>query len=168
MFDMASVTAAYGSLKALTQIAKGLISLKSLAEVQSVAIELNEKIIAAHQDLISVNEQQAAMIKRIGELEGQIAAMKDWDTEKQRYKLASPASGAVVYALKRAMSNGEPPHYLCANCYKQGKQSFLNDLPSKRTNQWNEWVCPTCGSSARTGYSDAVRMKYAEDIPVPQ
>lgn len=164
--DLGQIASAVGSLKVAGEIAVSLINLKTMAEVQAKAIELNQKIISAQHDVFAANAAQTALINQIRELESQIAAMKAWDTEKQRYKLASPETGAVVCALKKDMSNGEPPHYLCANCFKQGKQSILNDLPGKRNSHWWEWTCPNCEASARTGYTGPTRPKYAEELAV--
>jgi len=149
-------------------IAKGLISLHTMAEVQGKAIELNEKIIDAQHRIFEANATQSELVERIRELEGQIARMKDWDTQKQRYQMACPHMGSFVYALKRAVSDGEPPHYLCANCFKQGKPSILNDLTPDKSSYMHYWVCPNCPSKAPTGLHGPSQTKYAEDIPIPQ
>src|SRR5258708_31971744 len=125
--DMGSIATAVNSLKVAGDIAVSLVNLKTMAEVQAKAIELNQKIITAQHDIFAANAAQSAFIQRISELEKEITQMEAWETEKQRYKLASLEMGAVVQALKKDMSHGEPPHYLCANCFKQGKQSVLND-----------------------------------------
>lgn len=148
--DMGQIGAAVGSLKAAADIAIGLINLKTMTEVQAKAIELNGKIIAAQHELFAVNAQQSAMVERIRQLEGEIAAMKAWGAEKQRYQLAAPFAGAAVYAVKKAVSNAEPPHYLCASCFKKGEPSILQLGRDKE--QWTFFGCPICGSQARTGY----------------
>ena len=165
--DMGQIASAVSSLKVAGDLAVGLVNLKTMAEVQAKAIELNQKIISAQHDIFAANATQSVLIERVRELEGQIAVMKAWDTEKQRYKLASPETGALVYALQRVMSNGEPPHYLCANCFKQGRPSILNDLP-KAKERWHYWICPNCESASPTGYSGPCPPKYAEDIPSSQ
>ena len=165
--DAGAIGAAVTSLRAAGDIAKGLISLHTMVEVQTKALELNEKIIDAQHRIFEANAQQSTLVDRVRELEGEIARMKDWDAEKKRYKGASPAAGAFVYALQRSMSDGEPPHYLCANCFKQGKASPLGDVRKDPKFMAHYWVCPTCKASLTTGYNGSSRMKYAEDIPHP-
>jgi Zn finger protein HypA/HybF involved in hydrogenase expression len=159
--DIGSITAAVGSLRAAGEIAVGLINLKTMAEVQTKAIELNGKILAAQHELFAANAAQAAFIERIRELEKQITDMKAWETEKQRYKLASPVGGSIVYALQKSMSDGEPAHYICANCYQDGKKSILQNSFG---HSWTTFVCPVCKSEATTGYSGHVRPNYAEEL----
>lgn len=160
--DMGQIAAAATNLKIAGEIVQGLISLKTMAEVQAKAIELNGKIIAAQHDLFAVNASQTVLVERVRDLEGQIADMKAWEAEKQRYKLVSPFSGAMVYAVQKHMSNGEPPHYLCTSCYKAGKPSILQIAQNKEG--WSYFGCPICKSEARTGYRGAARPKYAEDV----
>lgn len=98
-----------------------MISLKTMAEVQAKAIELNAKILSAQHELFAANAAQSQFIERIRELEEQIANKEAWNAQKQRYRLATPYSGVTAFALQKAMSNGEPPHYVCANCFQGGK-----------------------------------------------
>lgn len=165
--DVPTISAAVSSLKAAGDIAKGLLNLHTMTEVQGKAIELNQKIIDAQHDILTAQAAQTALVERVRQLEGEIAAMKAWDAEKKRYKLASPATGAFVYALQRAMSNGEPPHYLCTNCFKQGKPSILtDDMREFRQLALHYWVCSNCDFKALTGHHrGACPPQYAEDLP---
>ena len=160
--DLGQITSAVSSLKVAGDIAVGLINLKTMAEVQSKAIELNQKIIAAQHDIFAANAAQTALIERVRELEKQIAEMKAWEGQKQRYKLAIPSSGATVYALRKSMSNGEPPHYLCTNCFQAGKPSILQNLKDKEG--WHVLVCANCKAIVRTPYRGSSPAKYAEEI----
>lgn len=167
--DIGSIAAAVASLKTAGDIAKSLLELRTLAEVQAKAMDLNGKIIDAQHQVFAANAAQTTLVERVRDLESQIARMKDWETEKKRYRMSAPATGAVVYALQREMSSGEPPHYLCANCFKQGKPSLLSDLPDlKAGTSMHYWMCSACGSKSGTGFIASVSMKYAEDIPVPK
>src|SRR2546422_9537489 len=129
--DMGSIAAAVSSLKAAGEIAKGLMSLKTATDIQAVAIDLDQKIIDAQHQVFAANQAQSALVDRVRELEGQITAMKDWGAQKQRYKLVVPFTGCTLYALKESMSEGEAPHYLCANCFQESKRSFLQLIRPK-------------------------------------
>ena len=102
--DISSIAGAVTALKGASDIAKGLMSLHTMAEVQTKAIELNQALIDAQHQIFSANAAQTTLVERIRNLVGQIASMKDWDAQKQRYSLASPFRGAMVYALKKSMS----------------------------------------------------------------
>jgi len=162
MVDMGSIAAAVSSLKVAGDIAVGLVNLKTMAEVQSKAIELNQKIISAQHDIFAANAAQTALVERVRELEKQIAEMKAWEGQKQRYKLARPFAGLTVYALQKSMSNGEPPHYLCTNCFHSGKPSILQNAQPK--DGWTLFRCQVCKSEGPTGYRGSVPAEYAEDI----
>jgi hypothetical protein len=165
--DFAAIGAAVTSLRMAGDVAKGLISLNTMAEVQSKAIELNEKIIDAQHRIFEANAAQTELVERVRQLEGQIARMKDWDAQKQRYKLAAPFAGCMVYALQKSMSEGQPPHYLCASCFQKSDPSILQSREGRQTKEGRvrgNFYCPACRSEAVTGYMNAVAPEYFEDI----
>jgi len=167
MVDMGSITAAVASLKAAGEIALGLVKLKTVAEVQAKAIELNQKIIEAQHEIFAANAAQTTLIQRVSELERQIASIEGWERQKQRYQMATPFAGMTVYALRATMSEGEPPHYICANCYQNGRRSILQMAKTK--DSWTIFVCPNpaCRAETRTPYRGGVSVKYAEAV-VPE
>ena len=73
---------------------KGLKDINDAAARNAVAIDLQEKILAAQA-------QQAALIEHASQLEKEVAALKVWDVEKARYQLIPIADGVTVYAQKR-------------------------------------------------------------------
>src|ERR1700721_2101383 len=105
IMDFGSITAAVGSLKAAGGIAKGLIGLKSDAEVQAKAIELNQKIIDAQHQIFEANAAQSSLLEKVRELESQLTRLHDWEAQKQHYKLAAPFVGCMVYALRKSLSD---------------------------------------------------------------
>ncbi len=110
--------AGLSAFKSMFDLAKGLKELDDSATRNAVAIELQEKILAAQA-------QQSTLIERVSELEAQVAAFEKWETEKQRYELCAIADGQYAYALKEEASASEPPHLLCANCYADNRKSIL-------------------------------------------
>jgi hypothetical protein len=160
--DFSAIGAAVTSLRLAGDIAKGLISLNTMAEVQAKAIELNEKIIDAQHRIFEANAAQSELVERVRKLEGEIARMKDWEAEKQRYQLVVPFTGCTVYALKASMSNGEAAHYLCANCFQEGKRSFLQVMRPKPG--YLHFVCAGCNSQMDTRLNEIGPAKYAEDV----
>ena len=161
--------AAVNSLKAVADIGKGLMSLHTMTEVQGKAIELNQLILDAHQSLFTAQTAQSSLVEEVRDLKGQIAAMKNWDAEKQRYKLIAPFPGCMVFALQKSMSDGETAHYLCATCFKKGQPSILQaregrPLGKDKGYAHGCYTCPECGSEASTGYMNVPAPQYFEDI----
>jgi hypothetical protein len=60
------------------------------------------------------------------------------------------------------MSNGEPPHYLCANCFQDRKKAILAHSGNK--DGWIAIVCAACRFTSQTRYRALGPAKYAEDV----
>jgi hypothetical protein len=173
MIDMQSIGIAVTSMKAAGDIAKGLLSLNTMAEVQSTAIELNQQILTAQHQLFVANTTQTELASRIRELEAQLLRLQDWDTQKRRYRLAAPFAGCMVYALQKAASDGEPPHYLCASCYQKGEKAILqgrNPIQPKpgQGRAYAHFICPVCDSEATTRWMNIPVPQFFEDIQPEQ
>lgn len=159
--DMALIQGTISGLKTAADIAKGLMELKSISDVQGKVIELQSAILSAQSSALSANADQAAMAEQIRVLEAEIASVKAWETQKQRYKLVSPWQGAVVYSLKQSMANGEPAHWICTRCYEDGRKSILN--PIKTKDNWFLLVCPVCDSQSQSPWRNAAHPEYAPE-----
>lgn len=111
------------------------------------------------------------LARQRGDAEAEVKRLKDWEGDKRRYKLVSPYRGFMVYALHRVMSDGEPPHYLCASCFQKGLRSILQGMEtgfrrkaSATGNSLSVYACPDCKAEAMTPYSDIPAPKYVEEI----
>jgi primase-polymerase (primpol)-like protein len=135
MVDMMAIQGAITGLKTATDIAKGLLHLQSLAEVQTKVIDLQSAILAAQSSALTAQSDQFAMIQRVRDLEEEIARVKAWEEEKQRYQLITPWPGCHVYALKESSKGTEPPHWICTQCYENGMKSLLHD-----TQHWDRQI----------------------------
>ena len=128
--------------KSMMDTAKGLKNISDATVRNSVAIELQEKILAAQ-------EAQTALIERVGELEKEVASFETWDREKERYELTDLPPGVFVYAVKEEARGSEPPHYACANCFGKRQKSVINK--SEPINGRTELHCPSCGWKGKIG-----------------
>jgi hypothetical protein len=79
-FDIASGIA---SLKAAMDLAKALIGIRDEPIIRERVIDLQDKIVAARQS-------QLAALDQINALKKEVADLKAWDAEKEKY--ASPIS----------------------------------------------------------------------------
>lgn len=164
--DIGSITAAVQSLKAAGDIATGLLRLHTAAEIQPKIAELNRQIIDAQHQVFAANAAQTELLKQIQELERQIGRMQDWEAQKQRYGLAAPFAGCMVYALKKEKCEGEPPHYLCVACYQKGEKSILQGMEIPGGGRGAVYLCSRkeCGSQAETRWCNVTPPQYLEDI----
>lgn len=167
MVDMTLIQGAITGLKSATDIAKSILEIKSLTEVQGKVIELQSAILSAQSSALAAQGEQSSMVQRIRDLEEEIRLAKAWETQKKRYQLVSPNAGAMVYALQKSMSDGEPPHYICTSCYQAGKRSILQIRESGERSRVSAFVCPVCKTEASTQYYNAVSPKYAEEFVKP-
>lgn len=163
MVDMTLIQGAVTGLKTASDIAKSFLQLKSLTDVQGKVIELQSAIMSAQSSALAAQSDQFAMLEQIRALKEEIAQVKAWETEKQRYQMANPLTGGIVYALKHSMCNGQPAHYICANCYENGKRSILQDGREK-DKLATFLFCPACKTQSPTGYNAFPSRKYAEEI----
>lgn len=123
--DITLIQSTISGLKTASDIAKSLLELKSISDVQGKVIELQSAILAAQSSALAANSDQAAMSEEIRTLKKEIAEVKAWEAEKQRYELKALEPGTFAYALKEASADSEPPHWLCTNCYSKGIKSIL-------------------------------------------
>jgi hypothetical protein len=131
-----------GAFKTMLDLAKGLKDISDATTRNAVAIELQEKILAAHA-------QQAALLERIGDLDKEISRLKSWDADKGRYELRALPPGVHVYSLKSTMTNGEPPHHLCQTCYQRDRKSILHQSETHRGVY--HLRCNECGADLQVG-----------------
>lgn len=159
--DMAMIQGTITGLKVAGDIAKGLLDLKSLADVQGKVIELQSAILSAQSSALAANAAQSAMVDEIGALKEEVTRIKAWESQKERYQLEKIwENGAVAYALKKSMSGAEPPHWICTKCYEDGFRGILNPRRSKEG--YGLLECPNCNSEIHNGTNrDSGEPAYA-------
>ena len=149
--------AGLGIFKSLLDSVKGLKDINDAAVRNAVAIELHEKILTAR-------EQQSAALERISELEKELTRFETWEAEKQRYELKSLPPGVLVRSIKEAMRDGEPPHYICANCYENGKKSPLQSAGV--SHGLETFTCNGCGAKIKSGhFVEPEVLRYRRGAP---
>jgi hypothetical protein len=140
------------ALKTAFDMAKALKDIDDRTRRNDAVIELQEKILGAQTS-------QAALIQQVGELEKEVAALKAWDADKQRYRLSELKPGVLAYAPKEGMENGEPAHNLCSSCYQHGFKSILVSAT------WNPGRCHVlvCNDCGWYGYLQGMAMSEHKD-----
>lgn len=144
----AEIAAGVTSLRAALDIAKAMIGLRDAEVFRSKSVELYGLVAEALGQSIEAHKAQAAQLDAICALEAEVARLKAWDTEKQRYELKNLGAGTVAYVLKPDARGTEPPHWLCPSCYHDGKKSFFQ---SDGTMELRRLVLRCTGCNARIG-----------------
>jgi len=140
---VAEIYAGLSGVKAAFDIAKGLKDIHDATLRNAAVIELQEKILTAQQE-------KAALIQHISDLEKQMADFEAWNAEKERYELKTIGSSAFAYMLKPATRSGEPPHFVCTNCYGRRGISIIQH-GSPRPDARAGFYCPSCHNEIRPG-----------------
>lgn len=137
--------ASLSAFKTMFDMAKALRDIHDVTTRDRAVIELQKEILSAQ-------EQQAALIERVRELEKELASFETWDTEKERYEMNALSHGAIAYILKPDTQGTEPSHYICAACYQHRKKSILQLVPSNTARMalgmatMSRYRCPECKS----------------------
>jgi hypothetical protein len=144
--DIGSIAGVATSLKTAGEIAKAMVGLRDAAAFQSKLIELQGVILSAQGSALTAQQDQMTMLERVRDLETEVARLKAWDAEKQRYELKDAGQGTLAYALKEAAKGAGPNHHICAGCYENGRKSFLQ--PETRfPGRCEVLACHFCGSA---------------------
>ena len=158
------ITAAYQGLKAGLGLLQTLNATAKTAAVNEVKVQLTQVIIEAQQALAAASMAQANAAETIRDLEQQVMQFENWQTQREHYELADTGQGSLAYRYKAAVEGGEPPHWLCPNCYEHRQKSIMKHekLPVGRC---DTLVCHPCGLELVTR---GVRMQAAPSRPIPK
>jgi hypothetical protein len=143
---VAELFAGLSAFKSMYDAAKALKDMNDATVRNGAVIELQEKILAAR-------EAQTTLLERVSDLEKEVAGLKAWDSEKQRYELKQLYRGPHAYILKEGEEKGEAAHALCTNCYQRGFKSFLQMSGHVIVND-RTWSCPACKMSVKSQWGD--------------
>jgi len=150
MPDMSAIGAALASFNTLKNIVQTMIGLHDIHTFQAKVIEFNAALIDAQTKILSVNEERTALIERVRKHEEDIANLKTWEAEKQRYEAKTTAGGGFAYFLKPEAQGSETSHKICANCYVNNKKRILQPKPRSIVNAHlgtpPMLYCPECES----------------------
>lgn len=140
MMDL--IGGALAHVQVASQIVQGMLSLKTDAAVSAKALELNRVLIELTEQIFACQAQIAALISRESELKAEVANLKDWSHDKERYELCEIVPGTLAYRVQPGMQGAEPMHYLCPRCYQQHIKSILQDGGIKDHRHYLQ--CPEC------------------------
>jgi hypothetical protein len=152
MPDMNAISAIVASLKGAVDIAQSIKGLSDATAIQTQIFELNTKILTAQQSAFAANDERAALIKLVSQLEEEVARLKAWGSEKEQYEFKQVDVGAHAYVPKPDSELAKQPHWLCTNCYDDGKKSILQTQEAKAGPGGRVYKSPRCRAEIRTHY----------------
>ena len=151
------ISAAISSLKAAFDLTKAMKDVRDATIIQGTVFELQRIIMEAQESAIDARAAHASKVDRVAELEKEVANLKTWGSEKQRYELKDLRRGFFAYIPKVGEERGEPAHALCTNCYQKGVKSILqcsgHAIVHDRT-----WDCPACKTKIKCQWNDMAEL----------
>lgn len=165
---LAELTAGYQATKATLDIAKGIQALKTEAEINSAVIDIQRLTIEAQQNLMQAQASHTSLVGRVAQLEEEIANLKDWSAERECYQLVDVYRGAFAFMPKPGMERGQPAHWLCTNCFDQGRKSYMQFKgqdrgPGGSNGQETAYGCNGCKGSIKVGWR--TKPTYSPEAP---
>ena len=147
---LAEIATGLSSLKTAGDILKAFNGVKTDIATQKIQLDLQRAMGDAQAGLLAAQDAQAALTGKISKLEDEIARLKNWDADKQRYELKRYYPGSLTYTVKPGMDGGEPTHHLCANCYQGSKKSILQATTEIQM-RYRIHVCHSCNGKVPLG-----------------
>ena len=121
----AEIVAAIKGTKTAIDLVKATNGLSNYSELLGAVTAVQMKLTDAVSAALASQEKQAALAERVRELEKQVAEVEDWRNQISRYSLFQFPAGALAYALKTGLEDGQPMHYLCTSCVDKKQISTL-------------------------------------------
>jgi hypothetical protein len=127
-------------LKSALDIVKEAKDLTDTAAIKSKLIDMQSLILEAQGNAIEARSAHEEQANRIRDLESEISQFKSWQHERERYELMQLGDGTFAYMLKLAERGNQPPHWLCPNCFEDGKKSLFQ----RKSEMYLNAHCPRC------------------------
>jgi len=119
---------ALSSLSTALDIGKSLVGIRDTAKLQDEIVKFNSIIIGAQSEIMASQNEQASMVRKIGELEKECMRLSDWEAERKRYARKEVATGVFVYIENDYVGKFENAHKYCCNCLDNYKKSTLQQF----------------------------------------
>ena len=139
----AEIAAAVTGIRSAFDVAKAMAELRDAEAFRTKSIELQGIVLDALNKAIEARESYTAQSERVSVLEAEVADLKAWGADKQKYELKPNFGGGVAYMLKPEARGTEPPHWLCPQCYAKSKKGYLQ--PTDHAGVHRTYRCSECG-----------------------
>ena len=123
---IAEISAAWAATTSASKAITGILSTVQNVETKKAIAAVQDTLIDVQGKLLAVQTQYEALADAKRDIEQKLAEYARWEFEAARYKLEQIVPGIFVYSLKPDDATGEPPHWLCPNCFQEQKKSILS------------------------------------------
>ena len=138
-----SVALAIQSIKAATDIAKGIVALSKDVAVNTKATELLAIINNLHQQISELQAKYEAVSSSEKEWKQKALHREKWEETKRGYSRHKLAPGVTVYVSNADSSPIEEHEWYCVNCMDiEEKESILQHHKDLLTG--TDFICPAC------------------------
>lgn len=143
---MTEITGLIASIKAVTDIAKGLKSVYDHNTVMERTNQITERLSSVLQEMLTLQEEHSALLQEKDKLEKVIANNNEWAITKSQYKLEEISAGSFVYVPNESHPSPEPKHWLCQNCLDNERKKSILQLEQKMLDGSHLFRCAACKS----------------------
>lgn len=140
LMNLALFSAGLTGLRNAYELLKAGYSARNANQIATATGEALSQLSAAWESALASHKEQLALAEQVGELKKEIAKLKDWEREAERYQLTSIAPGIPAYVMKTEMESSKEAHHLCATCFEKREKVYLQNGPSTK-----QWRCSQCG-----------------------
>jgi hypothetical protein len=122
---VAEITAGITSVRAAYDLTKAMLKSRDTKILADGTRDLQLLLGDAIGKFLEAQQAQMARLEEIAALKTQVKKFSDWEAEKQRYELKQVGIGVFAQMLKPLARGTEPPHWLCPNCFENGKKAYF-------------------------------------------
>ena len=168
MFDATAMTGMITSIKAVAELSQLAIKAHDAAAIRAKVIELQGEIVTAQNAALMLQAEHSALLSQKSDLEKEVADLKAWDAEKQKYELVNIRDDAttkhfgtaLARALKKDAGTSEPFHFICPDCYERSEKTVLQE--EGRPGRIQVLFCQRCRFEiSRTGLWEPDTSRWA-------
>ena len=125
MVEISTIVSVFEGLNAAVKILKGAVERRDNTKINAAVSDILAKLMEANTVALKLQEKHAALLNEKSALEAKLLQMETWNAETARYELKERAPGVLAYAAKEDARGSEPAHWICPQCYEDGRKSVL-------------------------------------------
>ena len=137
-----AVTALISAVPAIAKAVTALAGSSDAAARREQLTDLQQALIQLSTNAFAVQVQNASLLTRVSELEGELTRSKDWAAEKAQYALLEVSAGIFARVQQSSVQPLQQAHKLCSTCFERGVKSFLQIQTGELRRR--NLLCPAC------------------------
>lgn len=145
--DMSAIGSLLGSLNTAKDLIGALVGVRDRVLIDRQIAEVSSKLYEASTRATAAQQEHAALLNRIAELEREVMRLTERHHQKEKYQLKDVYLGSFAMVRKTDDDALHSSHWLCQSCFEKG-QNFV--LQGRLQGQMKTWTCPNCKSEFQT------------------